>query len=127
MPVRRSKTGQLAQDTGGETTEMHYRASQCSMNRGQSLKRDIGQESDSGQPDFLFTSPRATSLLLAGSASSHLNTKLPQMMIQMLVHQSCPLLRRELSEEGVRILGTAPRPGLGKPVDQCGQLRAFLP
>jgi hypothetical protein len=55
-----------------------------------------------------------------------LNPKLPQMMIQMLVHQDRPLLRRQRPEEAVRMCGTALGPGGYKPVDQTVQTRAFL-
>src|SRR5438445_2277684 len=55
-----------------------------------------------------------------------LDPKLPQMMIQMLVHQDRPLLRRQWPEEAVRMCGATVGPGGYKPVDQTVQTRAFL-
>src|SRR5215469_3869794 len=72
--------------------------------------------------------PRVTSALRETNRPKRgsLHPELPQMMIQMLVHQSVPLLRRERSKEGVRMLGAALRPALGETVNQCAQALAFL-
>jgi hypothetical protein len=55
-----------------------------------------------------------------------LHPELAQVMIEVLVHQSGPLLRRELAEEGVRMLGTARRPGGGEPFYQRTKACLFL-
>jgi len=55
-----------------------------------------------------------------------LDSKLPQMMIQMLVHQDRPLLRRQSPKEAVRVRRAALGPGGYKPVDHTVQTCAFL-
>src|SRR6185437_9170262 len=53
------------------------------------------------------------------------DSKLPQVVIKMLVHQYRPLLRSQRSEETVWMRGTASRPRCDEPVDQVEQPRAL--
>src|ERR1700733_10634930 len=57
-----------------------------------------------------------TYFLLALYGVSRSQSKLPQMMIKMFIHQDRPLLRRQRSKERMRILRTAPAPPSASPV-----------
>jgi hypothetical protein len=54
-----------------------------------------------------------------------LNLKLPQMMVQMFIHQNRPLIWCEPSEEAVRMRGAFCWPVRGEPVDQLAQALPF--
>src|SRR6266852_202362 len=49
---------------------------------------------------------------------SALNPKLPQMMVQMLIHQRRPFLRSQRPEKEVRMLRACPRPARCKAVNE---------
>ena len=56
---------------------------------------------------------------------SHVSgTKLPEVMVQMLIHQCGPLRRRQRPEEAMRVRGAAIGTGRSKAINQCAQ--AFL-
>lgn len=47
------------------------------------------------------------------------NAELPQMMVEMFVHQNCPLLRFEWTEEGMRMAGAADSALASEAIDCC--------
>src|SRR5215471_9174831 len=58
--------------------------------------------------------------------TAFLHAKLSQMMIEVLVHQLRPLVRRHLPKERVWICRAALRPRRGKPLHQRGQPKALF-
>jgi hypothetical protein len=76
----------------------------------------------------VYTKPASrTSVTISLAANAALHAKLAEMMVQMFVHQLCPLVRRQVSEKSVRMLRAALRPTHRKAVNQCAQAFAFLP
>ena len=53
-----------------------------------------------------------------------LDTELPQMMTNVLVHAGWPIVRRELAKKTV-VFGAAIRPGGNEPIDQSEQSLSF--
>ena len=54
------------------------------------------------------------------------DAELPQMMVDVFVHQDGPLVGREPAEEAVRVRGASGRPGGCKPVDRGAQALTFF-
>jgi hypothetical protein len=58
-------------------------------------------------------------------ADYSLDTELAQVVVEMLIHQLRPLVRRETAEKGVRMCGAPSRPADGEPIDQPGETRVL--